>query len=229
MDSRTVLIDPNSLPPRPVSHKLPRLGATRWVSRVGGKTVWTMVNPGLSRRHRRVAAVAYAPTNPRVFGLQIFLPLVVLVTVAAGLGWAFGQVFDNEHVPAWLVSIFFIGIGLLAGVLLLLTQRRQGLAQQPHVVQLRGEVAAALEEIEDEIAAYNQSCTQPGQRLPAAELLWNASFDEKDAIAIARSLAVLPPEEDVRVLDYLHSLSNEVRRGPGNVTTLQGMVRDPEA
>lgn len=230
MDGRTVLIDPNAQPARPPStEKLPPLRATRWVTRGSGGPVWTMTNPGLSRRHRRVASLTFAPFNPRVLLGQVALPTALLLAVGAGVGWWITTVFDNQFVSPVLIFGFMIGVAVVAAALSLMARMRQGAAQAEHVLQVRGDHARALIDIEGEIDIYNRTVKQASAKLPAPELLWNAAHSSRTAIAIARTLAVLPPEEDVRVLDYLHSLADDAHRGaPGNFTTLQNFVRGGE-
>lgn len=227
MDGRTVLIDPNAQPPRPLpAGKLPPLRATRWVTRGAGGPVWTMTNPGLSRRHRRVASLAFAPFNPRVLASQVILPTAALLAIGAAAGWWITTVFDNQFVNPVVIFGFMIGIAVVAAALSMMARMRQGAAQADQVLQVRGDHAQALIDIESEIATYNRTVKQTSARLPAPELLWNAAHSSRTAIAIARTLAVLPPEEDVRVLDYLHSLASDTRgAAPGNFTTLQGFVQ----
>ncbi|MDO5498054.1 MAG: hypothetical protein Q4F67_00045 [Propionibacteriaceae bacterium] len=226
MNSRTVLVDPSAVRPQPgPTPDLPRLAVTRWVTNGSGGPTWTMTNPGLSRRHRRVAALAYAPTNRRVLFGQIVAPTVIAGAVGLGAGSGIAAVFASDYVPAALIIVPLFLIALVAAGLSVLTRWRQGIAQSAHVVQVSGEHAQALIDIEGEIAGYNKTCRHPGAKLSATELLWNAVHDPRTAIAIARTLAVLPPEEDVRVLDQLRAFSDETRHGPGNFTTLQSMVR----
>ncbi|MDO5681782.1 MAG: hypothetical protein Q4G46_02995 [Propionibacteriaceae bacterium] len=228
MNSRTVLVSPTApiVPPAGPAPKLPKLSALRWVTERAGTRTWTMTNPGLRARHRRVAALAHAPRHPRVLVGQIILPTMVVCGAAALAGIGISGVFATDFIPAWLITGFLLAIGVAAAALSLATRWRQGLAQKPHVVQLTGDHAAALIEIESSAEEFNRQCRHEGARLSTPELLWNAAHDARSAIAIARTLAVLPPEEDVRVLDRLRVLARDERR-VGNVTTLQHMVQSP--
>lgn len=228
MSEGTTLYDPaviaalraNAGAPATTTTRFP--ARSRWIHRgTPGDLRYTICSPQVPARHWNVVGLAYAPGHRRIWTLQILLPLLIGLVLGIVVGWLVGTFVTGSSFPFAGVLAISIATALIIALILILTRVLQGRGHARRVVTVRNQHAAAMVEIDEACRAS----LGRGVPLDCSQLLWEAAHDEQLAVGAAHSLAMLPDEEDDRVLGYLQR-TRGTEQNAGEYTMLKSVFDD---